>query len=105
MFVMASAVSINLITFTYILNNRSGPLLKDSTWAVSSSDTPVDWRLVCGAAIFGAGWGISGACPAPVIALSVLTEKGYFGLLSVAVGMYLYEGFNYLETKLKSIKC
>lgn len=100
MFVMASAVSINLITFSRILK-RSSPVLRSSSFNVPPSTAKVDKRLICGAVLFGAGWGISGACPAPVIALSVLTENGYFSLLSVAFGMYLHELFKKVEARLR----
>ena len=35
-------------------------------WRVPSR-TNVDWRLICGAAIFGIGWGSAGVCPGPAI--------------------------------------
>jgi uncharacterized membrane protein YedE/YeeE len=31
--------------------------------------TRIEWRLVVGAALFGVGWGMSGICPGPAIAL------------------------------------
>ncbi|CAD6589044.1 MAG: hypothetical protein TREMPRED_005242 [Tremellales sp. Tagirdzhanova-0007] len=36
-------------------------------WTISSDELPIDRRLVYGAAIFGIGWGLAGACPGPVI--------------------------------------
>lgn len=34
--------------------------------------TRIDARLLCGAAIFGFGWGLSGFCPGPAIAATTL---------------------------------
>ncbi|ARJ64242.1 hypothetical protein WV31_00245 [Magnetospirillum sp. ME-1] len=35
-----------------------------------SPPTRIDVRLVAGSAIFGAGWGLAGLCPAPALAVS-----------------------------------
>lgn len=51
---------------------------------------PLDWRLVCGAAIFGIGWGLSGFCPGPAIAnLGALRLDALVFLPAMTAGMLL----------------
>lgn len=38
-----------------------------AAWERRRADRPVDMPLVVGAAIFGAGWGLTGICPGPAI--------------------------------------
>lgn len=51
LFVMGPAVAIYLL----------------AAWKRRGPEQPVDQRLVSGAAIFGAGWGLTGICPGPAI--------------------------------------
>lgn len=64
MFVMAGAIGV-YAPISYIVRRRSRPFLSPTFhWP---SQTKVDARLVGGAAIFGAGWGLSGYCPGPAL--------------------------------------
>lgn len=38
--------------------------------------TQIDAKLIIGAAIFGIGWGMSGACPGPLVSLMALLPEG-----------------------------
>jgi len=66
MFVLGGAVGVAIVAFRFILK-RSAPLLEDrfNLPTVKSIDAP----LLVGAGIFGVGWGISGYCPGPGVAL------------------------------------
>lgn len=64
--VLGGAVGVTAIAFRFILR-RSAPLLDDG-FHLPASDR-IDIPLVAGAVIFGVGWGISGYCPGPGIAL------------------------------------
>lgn len=66
LFVLGGAVSVTAIVFRFILR-RPVPLLDDKFHLPTATD--VDKRLVVGAVIFGVGWGVSGYCPGPGIAL------------------------------------
>jgi uncharacterized membrane protein YedE/YeeE len=51
----------------WVLASRNPkPHLAWEKWQVPSR-TDFDWRLVTGAAAFGAGWGLAGVCPGPAI--------------------------------------
>ena len=64
--VLGGAVAVTVVAFRVILR-RPAPVLEDKF------NLPVarfiDGPLVVGAAIFGIGWGISGYCPGPGVAL------------------------------------
>jgi uncharacterized membrane protein YedE/YeeE len=65
MFVMGGAVLLAAAGFHLVLR-RPRPLF-DLRFRLPV-ETPVDRRLVVGAAIFGVGWGLGGYCPGPAIA-------------------------------------
>ncbi|MBO9587855.1 DUF6691 family protein [Devosia sp.] len=49
----------------------------------------IDTRLVGGAALFGIGWGMSGICPGPAIALIAFPPDGvWLFLAALVVGSY-----------------
>jgi len=54
--------------------------------------TPIDRRLVAGAAIFGLGWGLIGFCPGPaIVALGARVPGATFFCVSALMGMAVYE--------------
>lgn len=65
LFVLGAAVGVATLAFRYVLK-RGSPIF-DTRFHLPTA-TAVDRRLVIGAAIFGAGWGLAGYCPGPVIA-------------------------------------
>jgi len=64
-FVMAGAVAV-YAAFLRIIRRRAAPLL-DARFHWPSERT-IDARLVCGASVFGVGWGLSGYCPGHALA-------------------------------------
>ncbi|WP_420860666.1 DUF6691 family protein [Algirhabdus cladophorae] len=49
-----------------------------------------DRRLIIGAVLFGAGWGLVGLCPGPALAsLSFGGTSGFIFLVAMVVGMWL----------------
>jgi uncharacterized protein len=84
-FVMGGALLVSLIAFAMI-KTRQAP------WVASRFDLParrdIDARLVIGAVLFGAGWGIAGYCPGPALA-SVLFGGAdiLFFVAAMAIGM------------------
>ena len=63
-FVMVAGIAVTLAMYT-VAFRRGAPLLAD-TFDLSSL-SHVDAKLVVGAALFGVGWGLAGACPAPML--------------------------------------
>ena len=56
--------------------------------------SPIDWRLVTGATIFGIGWGLGGFCPGPSIAnLGALRMESLLFVPAMAVGMWTAQRF------------
>jgi uncharacterized protein len=65
MFVLAAAVGVAAIGFA-LAGRRSAPLY-DGGFHLPAARR-IDTRLLTGAALFGAGWGLVGYCPGPAIA-------------------------------------
>ena len=66
LFVLGGAVGVTLVSFRFIL--RLGkPLLAERF--IITRETHIDRPMILGAILFGIGWGISGYCPGPAIAL------------------------------------
>lgn len=62
MFVMGGAIAVHATTGR-LIRRRPQPLL-DVSWHLPTR-RDLDARLLGGAAIFGAGWGLAGYCPGP----------------------------------------
>lgn len=68
-FVMMGAIAVGFFAFRSAAKQASSTL----GWPMQLPGTRlIDRKLVLGAAIFGAGWGIAGFCPGPAVA-SLLT--------------------------------
>jgi uncharacterized protein len=65
LFVLCSAVGLNLILFNIIIRVKKTPLRAEKFELPTK--TKIDIPLVLGSAIFGIGWGIGGLCPGPLI--------------------------------------
>jgi uncharacterized membrane protein YedE/YeeE len=87
LFVMAGAVSVYGLGMLVLrrFGNRSLP---------SAVSSPIDRRLVIGAAIFGLGWGLGGFCPGPSLAnLGALRTEALLFVPAMAIGMLAAQHF------------
>lgn len=88
LFVLGGAVGVTLITFRFILRQKK-PLLAERFFL--SEETKIDRPLLLGATLFGIGWGISGYCPGPVIALIAAPNWELWAFLPAALAGALVE--------------
>ena len=87
-FVMGGAVAFATVAFHFILR-RGSPLLAQS-FALPTAKA-IDLKLLAGALIFGLGWGLSGYCPGPAIALLAAPDVEMFYFLpAMLAGWCLY---------------
>jgi uncharacterized membrane protein YedE/YeeE len=76
----------------WLLRRRTRPLLAPR-FAAAMREV-IDRPLLLGAALFGAGWGLSGYCPAPALAGVVLMEPKtwiFVGAMLVGMGIYSWQ--------------
>ena len=86
-FVLGAAVGINFFTFNFILKKIPKPRYKEKYDLPTS--TIVDNKLLCGSAIFGIGWGLSGVCPGPaVLGFYIYCPQMLVFFVSLCSGMY-----------------
>ncbi|WP_428312488.1 DUF6691 family protein [Hydrocarboniphaga sp.] len=87
-FVMGSALAIAFPVFA-IARRRRRTLVTDLPITLPAR-SPITPQLLAGATIFGAGWGLSGLCPGPVL---VVASGGSVGAIvfvaAMAAGMVL----------------
>ena len=82
LFVLGGAVGVTLISFRFIL--RLGkPLLAERF--VITRETHIDRPMILGAILFGIGWGISGYCPGPAVALIAAPNWELLAFLPAAI--------------------
>ena len=87
--VIGGALLVTLITFQLIPKLLAKPLL-NGTFATSSRLSVSKWNVI-GAAVFGAGWGISGLCPGTSFAaIGMGNWPILIGIIGMFIGAYVY---------------
>ena len=87
--VMGGAIAVGFVAFK-IAGKRASSFL-GLPMNIPTSRV-IDKRLVIGALVFGAGWGLAGICPAPAfVLLGTGSIKGIVFLISMLVGMGIFE--------------
>ena len=89
LFVLAGAVGVYGIGML-VLRRVGSQSLK----LPAATSSPIDRRLVLGAAIFGLGWGLGGFCPGPALAnLGALRVEALVFVPCMTIGMLLAQRF------------
>jgi uncharacterized membrane protein YedE/YeeE len=88
-FVMIGAIGVYFVAYRWS-RKMASPVLAAEFSVPTRSD--LDGRLIIGAAIFGAGWGLGGFCPGPAITslASGATPVMVF-VAAMTIGMYLHK--------------
>lgn len=69
----------------WLVRRRGGALLCPALPA--PPPTRIDLRLVAGAVVFGAGWGLAGLCPAPALAVSAQNPAALLFVAGFVAGL------------------
>jgi uncharacterized membrane protein YedE/YeeE len=86
--VLGGALGVTLVAFRFVLK-RPAPLFEPTF--VLPNLQHIDGPLVVGAALFGVGWGISGYCPGPGIALLAAPNwEAWIFIPAVLFGAFLH---------------
>ena len=86
-FVMGGAIPVSAIGYL-LIRNRDVPLF-DEQFRVPDKQE-IDTKLIVGAVVFGAGWGIAGYCPGPAVAmLSLQWQEPLVFLGFLALGSFV----------------
>ena len=86
--VMIAAIGVFFVAYR-ISQKLSSPLLAEKFALPRRAD--LDGRLILGAAIFGAGWGLGGFCPGPAItSLASGAMPVVIFVVTMAIGIYLH---------------
>ena len=87
--VMAGAILVGMLAFT-VAKKRTINFLGGALHLPTASQ--IDRRLVIGALLFGAGWGLAGFCPGPsLVSMFSGQPKAAVFVLAMVIGMLLYE--------------
>ena len=85
LFVMAGGVGTYGLGMVLLRRFGSG-----NTRLPARNSSPIDRRLVIGAAIFGVGWGLGGFCPGPALAnLGTLRLEALMFVPAMTIGMLI----------------
>ena len=89
-FVMGGALVTYMLLYRMIVKRRRDPWFESMFHLPTRQD--IDLPLVTGAALFGVGWGLAGACPGPGL---VAAASGQVGALvfvaAMLAGMWIFE--------------
>jgi uncharacterized membrane protein YedE/YeeE len=86
---MGGAIGVGLFAFAFA-KKRALSFLGDAMRMPTSSQ--IDRRLILGALMFGAGWGLAGLCPGPaLVSLATGQPKAAAFVVFMVAGMIVFE--------------
>ena len=87
--VMGGAIAVGFFAFG-TAKKRTRNFLGGALHLPTSSD--IDKRLILGALLFGAGWGLAGFCPGPgIVSMAAGQPKAAVFVVAMLVGMLVFE--------------
>ncbi len=87
--VMGGAIAIGALAFA-VAKKRTTNFLGGALQLPKSNQ--IDRRLVLGALVFGAGWGLAGLCPGPgLVSMAAGQPKAMVFVFAMVAGMILFE--------------
>ena len=96
-FVMAGAIAVGVIAFAASKKRELSLLGEPMRMPVS---TAIDGKLILGAVLFGAGWGLGGFCPGPAVVSVTLGDPKVLTFVgSMLLGMLAFEFFQKANPK------
>lgn len=101
LFVLGGAVGVTLLSFRFILKMKK-PLLAERFFI--TKETHIDRPLIVGAILFGIGWGISGYCPGPAVALIASPNWELLAFLPAAILGAVAEKFFELRAQGRAVQ-
>jgi uncharacterized protein len=88
-FVMMGAIGVHFTAYQWFIKPRQTPLF-DAQFHLKKDHKP-DTKLLLGAVIFGAGWGLAGYCPGPgIVAIGLGSTNAIIFVLGMLLGMLMF---------------
>lgn len=89
-FVMMGAIAVAFIPFQKAVRSQQPKTVFNESIELPSNQK-IDKKLITGALLFGAGWGIAGICPAPSFTLIGLGYyQGLYFIIAMLVGVWIH---------------
>ncbi|MGA0162773.1 MAG: DUF6691 family protein [Bdellovibrionota bacterium] len=96
-FVMIGAIAVHTIFYRWV-KHRQSPLFGGHFHLPTKRDW--DSRLIFGALIFGAGWGLAGFCPGPAMtSMAALNTSAMIFVIAMLAGMAVFHFANEIWSK------
>lgn len=99
-FVMGGAIAIGLVAFT-VAKKRTQTFVGAALHLPTATD--IDRRLIVGAVLFGAGWGLAGFCPGPaVVSMAAGQPKAIIFMAAMIAGMLIFQAVEKMRPSAKA---
>jgi uncharacterized membrane protein YedE/YeeE len=99
--VMGGAIAVGAVAFTFA-KKRSTNFFGGALQLPKSDQ--IDRRLVLGALVFGAGWGLAGFCPGPgLVSMAAGQPKAAVFVVAMMAGMILFEILDRRSNQARSV--